>query len=217
MDCEGVRTAATVVAALGTVGAVVYALYRDLILANRRRPRLDLLFDPTGVADQVIVGTAGGGTAAYVRLRVANEKGKDSADEVQVIVTDVRPQDGSQEPTPVGLPLVWVGSLPPVTEASVHPGVERYIDLTHANWPAPADELAVAEKYTGTTPLELDVYPKPAGGQHILFAGKYAVRLEIVARNADATAYEIALEWDGVWLGKTKMWQALRVQPPKRI
>jgi hypothetical protein len=100
--------------------------------------------------------------------------------------------------------------------AVAHPGVERYIDLVHANWPRPADELAIAEKYTGVTPLELDVYPQPAGGQHILLAGKYEIRLEIVARNADAARYTVAFEWDGVWPGKTKMWQSLRVQPPRK-
>jgi hypothetical protein len=75
MDDGDLRTWATVFAAVGTVGALAYALFRDLWLADRRRPRLDLRFDGTG-ADQVIVPTMGGAAAAYVRLRVANEKGK---------------------------------------------------------------------------------------------------------------------------------------------
>ncbi len=67
---------------------------------------------------------------AYVRLRVTNEAGKDTADGVQVFVTEVRPQnDHSSEVTPIGLPLTWMGSEPPVTIAPVHPDAERHIDL----------------------------------------------------------------------------------------
>lgn len=215
MDCEAVRTGATVAAAIGTVGAVVYALYRDLFFASRRRPRLDLRF---GVgADQVVVRTVGGSEAAYVRLRVTNAKGKDTADDVQVLVTEIARQDVSSEATPIGLPLIWSGSYPSVTVAPVHPGFERHIDLLHVDWPAPADELDVARKYTEAVPLQLDVHPKPAGDQHLLKAGKYEIRVEIVARNADAARYTVAVEWDGKWPGKEKMWQSLRVQPPRKV
>jgi hypothetical protein len=56
---SAVDTWATVFVALGTVGAVAYALFRDLLIVPRRRPRLDLRFDATG-NNQVIVRTARG-------------------------------------------------------------------------------------------------------------------------------------------------------------
>lgn len=214
MDCDAVRTGATVFAAVGTVGAVVLALYRDFIRAKRRRPSVDLRFDASG-GDQVIVRTAGGSDAAYVRLRVTNEKGKDSADDVQVLVTEVRPQDGSPV-TALGLPLIWTGSLPPVTVAPVHPGHERPIDLLHADWPAPADELGVVDKFFEEMPLRIDVHPEPTGEQHLLAAGKYEIHVEVLSRNADAVGYTVAVEWDGTWPGKEKIWQSLRVQPPRK-
>ena len=72
---------------------------------------------------------------AYVRLRVTNEAGKDTADGVQVFVTEVRPQnDHSSEVTPIGLPLTWMGSEPPVTIAPVHPDAERHIDLLRVSY-----------------------------------------------------------------------------------
>jgi hypothetical protein len=142
VDNGDLRTWATVFAAVGTVGALVYVLFRDLWLANRRRPRLDLRFHGTG-ADQVIVPTMGGTAAAYVRLRVANEKGKDTADDVQVLVTEIERQDSTSQATPVGLPLVWSGSLPASTNAPVHPGVERYIDLLHVIWPIDSEGAAL--------------------------------------------------------------------------
>jgi hypothetical protein len=54
---SAVDTWATVAVAIGTVGAVVYALFRDLFVTRRRPPRLDLRFDHAG-NDQVVVGTA---------------------------------------------------------------------------------------------------------------------------------------------------------------
>jgi hypothetical protein len=108
-----------------------YALFRDLVVLPRRRPRLDLRFDATR-NDQVVVGTAGGFDAAYVRLRVANGAGKDTADDVVLMVTEVRRLEDSDktiaEARPIGLPLTWSGSSPPLTVASVHPGSERHVD-----------------------------------------------------------------------------------------
>jgi hypothetical protein len=212
---SALRTGATVAAAVGTVGAVLYALFRDLILANRRRPRLDLRFDAHGT-DQVVVGTVGGFDAAYVRLRVTNEKRKDTADDVQVFVREIASQEASSDSTPIGLPLIWVGSLPPTTIASVHPGFERHIDLLHVDW-ITKNLDDVVQKYTEETPLQLDVHPKPAGGQHTLSAGKYEISVELVARNADAARYTVVVEWDGKWLGKDRMWEALRVQAPQKV
>ena len=200
VDADSLRTTATVAGVAIAILGFLYALYRDLIFSSRRRPRLDLEFDGTGV-DQVLVPTLGGGVAAYVRLRVTNEKGKDTADDVQVQVTERRPQVGSADAPPIGLPLIWSGTLPQATDAPVHPGFERYIDLLHVDWPAPADELAVADKHTLPVPAMLCVHPLPAGEQHVLKAGKYELVLEVVARNGDAARYTIKVEWDGVHRG----------------
>jgi hypothetical protein len=53
---SAVDTWATVFVAIGTVGAVAYALFRDLVVVPRRRAKLDLRFDHSG-SDQVVVGT----------------------------------------------------------------------------------------------------------------------------------------------------------------
>jgi hypothetical protein len=216
---SAVDTWATVFVAIGTVGAVAYALFRDLVVVPRRRPRLDLRFDATG-NDQVAVGTAGGFDAAYVRLRVTNGAGKDTADDVVVMVTEVRRLEGSEktmvEARPIGLPLIWSGSSPPLTVASVHPASERHIDLLHVDWPA-QDELDIARKWTGTVPAELDLTPQPTGAQHILNSGAYEIAVEVRARNADAARYAIAIDWDGEWSGKAAMWDHLRVEPPRKV
>jgi hypothetical protein len=215
---SAVDTWATVFVALGTVGAVAYALFRDLLIVPRRRPRLDLRFDATG-NNQVIVRTARGSDAACVRLRVANGEGKDTADDVVVMVTEVRRLEDSGEATaearPTGLPLTWSGSSPPLTVASVHPGSQRHIDLLHVDWPA-GDEIEIAQQWDAM-PAQLDLGPRPAGGEELLDSGKYEVSVEVRARNADAIRYVIPVHWDGKWSGKAAMWDHLRVEPPRKV
>jgi hypothetical protein len=197
----------------------VYALFRDVFVTPRRRPKLELRLDPVG-NDQIIVGTARGCEAAYVRLRVANQVRKDTADDVVVMVTESRPPASSvqtvPETRPIGLPLTWSGTNPPLSVASVHPGSERHVDLLHLDLPA-QDELEIARKWSEPVPFSLDVTPKPAGGQDLLEPGTYEVALEVRARNADAIRYVIRVHWDGKWSGKTAIWDHLRVEPPRKV
>lgn len=185
--------------AIGTLGAVGYALFRDLVLENRRRPKLELRFDAAG-SDQVVAARTADTDAAHVRLRMSNEPGKDTADDVVVIVTEVRRLGPEVETTPIGLPLAWSGSSSQMTVASVHPGAERHLDLLHVDLPA--------------GDVELDVLPQPAGGQHLLASGRFEIDLEVRARNADASRYTIRAEWEGAGPGET--WDRLRVEPPRK-
>jgi hypothetical protein len=216
---SAVDTWATVFVAIGTVGAVAYALFRDLFVVPRRRPKLDLRFDRSG-NDRAIVRTSGGFDAAYVRMRVANGAGKDTADDVVVMVTELRRLEDSEEEIaetrPIEHPLTWTGSSPPRATGSVHPGSERHIDLLHVDWPA-GDETEIARKWSETTPMQLDLTPKPTGGQEILSLGRYEISVEIRARNADAIRYAILVHWDGKWSGEDATWEHLRVEPPRKV
>lgn len=176
-----VDTWATIGVAVGTIATVVYALFRDVVVVPRRRPKLDLRLDERGNDD--------------VRLRVGNRPGKDTADDVVVIVTDLRRLDGPEHASPpslVGLPLTWSGTSPSLTVASVHPGSERHVDLVHA----------------GRGELRLALNPQPTGSRDLLDSGTYEISIEIRARNADAIRYVIPLSWDGA--------DELRVEPPRK-
>ncbi len=201
---SAVDTWATVGVAIGTIGAVAYALFRDLVVTPRRRPKLELRFDRAG-NDQVIVATARGFDAASVRLRVANGPGKDTADDVVVMVTELRPAD-SEDARPIHLPLTWSGTSPPLTVSAIHPGSARHVDLLHVD--VAGDDPA---------PLRLDLNPKPTGDQDILGPGTYEISLEIRARNADALCYVIPLSWDGTRSDRAALWDHLRVEPPRRV
>lgn len=200
---SAVDTWATVGVAIGTIGAVAYALFRDVVVTPRRRPRLELRFDRTG-NDQVVVGTAAGFDAAYVRLRVANEPGKDTADEVVVMLTEVdaADEDGTR---PVHLPLAWSGTSPPLTVSAIHPGSARHVDLLHVD---------LAGDDAGQ--LQLDLNPKPTGGQDRLEPGAYEIAIEIRGRNADALRYVVPVSWDGTWSDRAGLWDHLHAGAPLR-
>jgi hypothetical protein len=216
---SAVDTWATVAVAIGTIGAVLYALFRDFFVTPRRRPKLDLRFDKSG-NDQVIVATAEGFDAGYVRLRAANRVGRDTADDVVVMVTELRQVAGSEETMseaqPIGLPLTWSGSSPTRTMASVHPGSERHIDLLHVDLPA-RDDSEIARRWSEALPLQLDLSPRPVGGYDILEPGTYEISVEVRARNADAIRHAIPVFWDGKWSGKAAIWDHLRVEPPRKV
>lgn len=211
---SAVDTWATVFVAIGTVGTVVYALFRDLIVIPRRRPKLDLRFDRGGT-DQIVVATGAGADAAYVRLRVANQAGKETADDVVVMVTEIRPT-ATSESQPIGLPLTWSGTTPPRTVASVHPASERHIDLLHVDRPT-GDESDIARKRTGEVSIHLDLTPRPAGGRDTLAPGAYEMFVEVRARNADALRYAIDVDWDGRWSGTAAVWEHLRIETPRKL
>jgi hypothetical protein len=199
---SAIDTWATLGVAVGTIATVVYALFRDVVVVPRRRPKLELRFDRSG-DDQVILATSEGSDAAYVRLRIANRKGKDTADDVVLMVTELRRLENSEAPdvtTPIGLPLTWSGTSPPLTVASVHPGSERHVDLLHVE---------------GPTRLQLDLSPKPTGGRDVLAAGEYEVSIEVRARNADAARFVVPVSWDGECSGDETIWDHLRVEPPR--
>jgi hypothetical protein len=205
---SAVDTWATVAVAIGTIGAVAYALFRDLIVTPRRRPRLDLRFDPAG-NDRVVVGTATESEAAHVRLRVGNRAGKDTADDVVVMLTEVRPVSDSEQKAdakPIHLPLTWSGTSPPLTVSAVHPGSERHVDLLHVDLSA-----------RDAAPMELDVNPKPTGGQDLLEPSTYETSIEIRARNADALRYVVPVSWDGKWSDQAVLRDHLRVESLRRV
>jgi hypothetical protein len=216
---SAVDTWATIFVAIGTVGAVAYALFRDLVVVPRRRPKLDLRFDDTG-NDLVVIGTAEGTDVAHVRLRVVNGPGKDTADDVVAMVTEVRRLEtferAIKEATPVELPLAWTGSNPPLTVAAVHPGSERRIDLLHVDWPGRA-ESDIARSWSEAMPAQLDLHPKPLGGRDKLEPGSYEISVEVRARNSDAICYDIPVSWDGKWTGKADMWDHLRIGSPRKV
>lgn len=204
--------------AAGTIGAVVVALYVGVIRERLRRPSLSLHFAGPDEEDAVIVQsmspmvTMPGSVpveTAYLRLRARNKEGRDTAEDVEVLVERVRelePRVGNPPAASPALgnwPLPWSLSDPTTTRLNIPPGVERHVDLAHVYRDAAATR--------GATPLILDIRPEPVMGRHHLHFGKTEIRLVVSARNADSRRYIVVVAFDGRW-GQDDIWRHLIVE-----
>lgn len=185
--------------AAGTLGATTVALYVAVFRDRRRRPVLSIEeFTPNDKADGQIVGMGPVGhqpttRAGYARLRVYNEPGKETAEEVQVFVERVRLDSPSAPDSEYlgELPLAVSGSWPPAVHLNLPPGVARHFDCVHIR----KDEVEHGDRI-----VNLDVQPVPADDrQKISAAEKIELLVVVTARNANARRYVITVIFDGNW------------------
>jgi hypothetical protein len=214
--------AASWVAAVGTVSAVVFALWFQWWRARQRRPQLTMEFDDD--ADRANVEQQADSPqepktyrSHWIRPRVMNKRGKDSAEDVEVLLVGVKALDHepgtSLEPPSErlleGLPLRW--SELNSTKASLPPGTTRRFDLLHV------DNMtmeASGEKVEGGAPIRFDVYPTPRAKYHRAFGRKYKVIIAVTARDTDAAFYGTVIAYDLKWHETTEeMRAALTVEP----
>lgn len=186
--------------AIGTVGAVIVALSlarRAERLAKRRRPRLDLVWSHIfGTTVEAVTyfnhtGAIGSGKATYLRFNVANDHGKDAAEDVELLLWKVTGHpdgpDGWGQLLDISFPgLAWthVGS----TRLTLGAGVVRTVDVARAYDDPPDAELRDV--------IELAIEPAPADGRHRLKPGTYDLELTLSARNADAQFYWTRIRYD---------------------
>lgn len=160
----------------------------------------------------------------WVRLRVENARGKRSADDVEVLVVEVRGEwsDGRSRVPPLGgLPLAW-SDMPArdekLTRLTLPPGIARRVDLLRLDEPySDAENIpAPVEGHTQTT-FELQVSPSPADGRHRLGGDRYDIILAVVARDTDSREYQVTIAYDGKWWTAQHVKEHLRVEAPKRL
>lgn len=209
--------------AAGTVGATGAAVWIGVLQPRRRRPALSLHFDPTDPRDAQVAGivfiqpgqpgSEFNTRGAFARLRVANAAGRETADDVEVLVEAVRLTDPGSQPTfeaeSLGdLPLPASNSEPTTTRLSIPPGIERHFDLAHVR------KREVAE---GDRDVILEVFPRPADLRWRVDADRFEVDVVVAASNADARRYTVGVEFDGRWPeDEAEAFAHFRVGPPKR-
>jgi hypothetical protein len=93
------------VAAVGTVSAVIFALWFQWLRAHQRRPKLTLEFEDG--ADRANVEQVVGPPqqpelyrSHWIRPRVTNKRGSDSAEEVEVLLVSVKAHDDEPATSP---------------------------------------------------------------------------------------------------------------------
>ncbi len=212
---------ATAVAAVGTLAAVAIALYRDSWRAARRRPHLDLSFaEPRRASSPA--GFSGGiqGYLSPVRLRVTNAPGRDTARDVEVLLSawwDGKQPSGRWYQTLDNRPLPWADEYETgldITRATLAPGVGRQMEFLRFGRPHDvqrvlAGKVRAKDFITPVTPGEYSYASRwaffvapPFDGTtaHTLESHlRYRVRLLVTARDVDAVAYDAVLEVAATW------------------
>jgi hypothetical protein len=172
--------------AVGTLGAVLVALYLGPVRDRLRRPHLYARHDDVH-ADRIVVAAEDDESVdtAWVRIRVGNRGGRLAAEDVEVVVTWVDQFSPDVVFGPVGLSLPWSHGIPQTTSRTLPPGVEWHVDVARIRRSSPEGQLG----------LELMTVPNTRE----LGRGTFEVRIAVTARNADASHYRFGLTFDGVW------------------
>lgn len=198
--------------AVGTVGAVVLALYLGPLRDRRRRPVLTL--EP-GVVQVLNRDTQAPGSAslAVATLHVSNRHGRDTASDVEVVVQSVS-LDG--KPVPLAIrPLMWSQGFSSVLD--IGPGSVFDINLLRVTRMGEEGAKRAAIGYADVnvnagfflpSRAELDQLP----------AGAYDFTLSVRGRNLDARIWTVRATFDGIWgEGVDDISQHLTVQAPEPL
>lgn len=183
-----------VLTAVGTVGAVMVAVGLQAWLDWKQRtsrPELTLHFDAHMKTQETNPAT--GAQMDYLRLAVSNAEGKDTAEDVEVLVVEI--QELATSPAGSGGRRVWLAnpalgwanSLDPLPRMTIPPGTTRYVDV--GRWlqlESPVAELSFV----------LSVVPEPGSNRHILTPGRWRIRLAATIRNGDATFWDAEISYE---------------------
>lgn len=177
----------TVAVAVGTVGAVMVALFGDAFRGKFFPPLLRIdLANAQGEATQA---SAGGGTpepARYYHVRVWNERRWSPASEVKVVLLQV------EEPGPNGnLYVAWTGDIPLGWRHQVLFPIERtiggetFVDLCSVT------QGGRLRLHPLIVPFNLTV--------ERLAACSFVVTVQARGSEVDSTPLRVRVSWDGTW------------------
>jgi hypothetical protein len=227
---EWIVAGAAVAAALGTLLAVLVALYRDTWREWRSRPFLSLHLDPIwSESNRDLFWQQGQAPAHWLRLKVMNKKGRRSAEDVEVLVTAfyaLGDDDERWQPPLDTHPLRWSAMEDP--RVQVPPGVSRHVDLLTFPAPAASDGhggylAATPEdepRTTGVLCVRQEGASTSSGSavSNLMFENhRYRVELAVVARDIDSRAYAIEVEFDGRYRYPPDFWGKMTLTCPQPI
>jgi hypothetical protein len=201
--------------AVGTISAVLVALFKDEILRNRRRPKLNVsitLGPPDSVktiwnyqilAPNLQTYIAKQADCYFMRLWIENQ-GKTRAEKVQVFASKLlkEAEAGTFHPVKNFLPmnLQWANSHELFAEA-ISPYMGKHCDLGHIMTPSALVALqedlpAVPSEHTV---LALDLEVKPSTKNHLISPGRYLLELKIAGANVLPVVTTLDITLTGKW------------------
>jgi hypothetical protein len=211
---------------VGAVGPLVAAATALWIAGSVRRreraqrPRLSMLYEHHRGDDfHPGVDLGGNRLGHWVRVRVANERGRRAAEDVEVLVVGLRTPGGPRRLN--GYPFLWSNSPERATRLTIPPGVARSFDLMSICEPLISD--GGGGQVPGGVPgesechAELQLRNLPHGLSNAIGAGSHKLEIVVAARNADAVHYSIDLDYDGKWWPEPEIRDHLRVGTPRIV
>ena len=225
---EWIVAIAAAVAAIGTLSAVLVALYRDTWRQRKTRPLLSLHLDPRwSETNRDLFWQQGRSPAHWLRLEVRNGKGRRSAEEVEVLLTAfyaIGGEDEAWQPPMDTWPLKWSATRDP--QVQIPPDVSRYVDLVR--FPAPH----VSDGGGGTSPASPDdeltttgvlcvnregasAASGSAASDRVFGNHRYRIELAVVARDVDSRTYDMQIEFDGRYRYPPDFWDGMTLTPPR--
>lgn len=191
--------------AIGTVGAVIIAIFHDFLLDFWYKPKLNIYMDKSApdcvksfLHSEVAIATAAGTTqnieGYFIRLRVKNE-GRSKADCVEVFVKEVlrKESDGIFVKVDMFPPmnLLWADIQIPVLNILL-PGMEKHCDIGKILDP----RYLTRDK---ETEFEFELVVKPFTMGHIIKKGTYRAIIQVGASNAQPIERTLEIRLDGQW------------------
>ncbi len=197
--------------AIGTVSAVIVALFGETIWAWFRRPKLDLSISvqrPDCVRTK-LTDNAGRIVADcyYFRVLVSN-RGKRRAEDVELYAERLQQEENGKFNTVVAFPpmdLRWSHVGKPLQ--GISPGLHKHCDLGYIPLPNELKEVVEIALYsTARFCFELEVKPNQGGWS--IGAGTYRLHLAVAAANAEVQRRVLEIKFGGQWINdETEMFQ----------
>jgi hypothetical protein len=201
--------------ALGTLLAVLVALFKDPFLAWRRKPQLDAKCtkdSPWTVRTEIIVYDKNAGNILwtggcyYVRIEVGNS-GQTRAEKVQVYASKLAKlaADGKFEDIQAFIPLNmrWANSPPTAASAvldGISPKMGAFCDIVSLSNPANPYQGRPTGTQPNVTVGQLQLEVEPTNRSHLLAPGKYRLTLRIAAANVKPVDKVFQFMHTGRWL-----------------
>jgi hypothetical protein len=200
--------------AVGTIAAVVVALFKDSLLAWKRRPRLNATCTketPYTSRTPIVVHDGKGavlwtGDCYYVRAQVENS-GKTRAEKVQVYASKLAKLGADQKfadmPTFIPLNAKWSNSPPGGVSAildGISPKMGAFFDLVGLCDPANPHQGRPPGTPPNTTVAELQLEVAPLTGSNLLPPATYRLTLRIAAANVEPIERVFEFTHTGTWL-----------------
>jgi len=194
--------------AIGTVSAIVVALFGEIVWAWLRRPKLDLSIKirrpdcvKTTLTDQNDRVLA---EAYYFRLLVKNH-GKRRAEDVEVYAEGLE-MDENGEFKPVTefppMDLKWSHIGKPIQ--SIAPGLQKHCDLGYITFPKGGPVEQRISQVLGNSTFSFDLEVKPNQGGWSIQRGTYRLHVAVAAANAKVQRRVLEIKFDGRWRSDEK-------------